>query len=95
MKSSPYADQQLVEKMPSQYKIYISSTYKDLIDQRAAAAKAVRELGHIAVAMEDYTSTEKKPVDKCCTDVRNSNIYIGIIAYRYGYIPIDCDKSIT
>lgn len=77
------------------YRVYISSTYKDLLDQREAAAKVVRELRHQTIAMEDYVSTETKPVEKCCADVRSAHIYIGIIAFRYGYIPDGYDKSIT
>ena len=76
-------------------KIYISSTYTDLKEQRKAAAEAVRELGYIAVAMEDYASTEKKPVDKCCQDVLACDIFVGIYAYRYGFIPANEEKSIT
>ena len=77
------------------YKVYISSTYLDLKEEREAAAKVVRTLGLLAVAMEDYTSTEQKPVDKCLADVRSCDFYIGIFAYRYGYVPKNYEKSIT
>lgn len=77
------------------YKIYISSTYSDLKKERNAAAEAVRQLEHTAVIMEDYTATEQKPLDKCLEDVRGCDIYIGIIAYRYGFIPEGYQKSIT
>jgi len=81
--------------MPGNYKVYISSTYKDLKEQREVAARAVRALGLQTVAMEDYTSTEQKPVDKCRADVRSCDFYIGIFAFRYGHIPEGYDKSIT
>ena len=76
-------------------KIYISSTYKDLIDEREAAAKAVRRLGHQAIAMEDYVASDERPVNKCLADVRACQAYVGIIAWRYGSIPTGYDKSIT
>ncbi len=76
-------------------KIYISSTYKDLIDEREATAKAVRRLGHTAIAMEDYVATDDRPVNKCLADVRACQAYVGIIAWRYGSIPDGYDKSIT
>jgi Domain of unknown function (DUF4062)/inactive STAND len=76
-------------------KIYISSTYKDLIGEREAAAKAVRRLGHQTIAMEDYVATDDRPVNKCLADVRACEAYVGIIAWRYGSIPDGYDKSIT
>jgi hypothetical protein len=76
-------------------RIYISSTYVDLIKEREAAAKAVRRLGHLAIAMEDYVSSDQRPVDKCLQDVKSCDVYVGIIAWRYGYIPEGYDKSIT
>lgn len=75
--------------------IYISSTYKDLIKEREAAAQAVRRLEHSTLAMEDYVASDKRPVDKCLEDVRKCDIYIGIFAWRYGFIPDGYDKSIT
>ena len=81
--------------MQRSYKVYISSTFKDLKEQREIAARAVRALGLQTVAMEDYTSTEQKPVDKCLSDVKSCDIYIGIFGFRYGHIPAGHDKSIT
>jgi hypothetical protein len=75
--------------------IYISSTYKDLINERQAAAQAARRLDHTTKVMEDYVAADERPVDKCLQDVRNSNVYIGIFAMRYGFIPTGYDKSIT
>lgn len=75
--------------------VYISSTYKDLVKEREAAAQAVRRLAHSTLAMEDYVASDKRPVDKCLEDVRKCDIYIGIFARRYGFIPDGYDKSIT
>ena len=58
-------------------------------------AEAIRKLRHQTVAMEDYTSTEQKPVDKCICDVQSCDIFIGIYAFRYGFIPEGYDISIT
>jgi formylglycine-generating enzyme required for sulfatase activity len=76
-------------------KIYISSTYEDLKKEREAAAQAVRRLGHQSIAMEDYVASDKRPVEKCLQDVRSCNVYVGIFAWRYGFIPPGYDKSIT
>jgi formylglycine-generating enzyme required for sulfatase activity len=76
-------------------RIYISSTYEDLKKEREAAAQAVRRLGHQTVSMEDYVASPQFPMDKCRQDVRRCDIYIGIFAWRYGFIPDGYDKSIT
>src|SRR4029453_8824323 len=39
--------------------------------------------------MEDYVATDQRPVDKCLEDVRKADIYVGIFAFRYGYVPPD------
>ena len=74
---------------------YISSTYSDLINEREKAAQSIRRLGHQAIAMEDYVASDKRPLEKCLEDVRSCDAYIGIVAFRYGYIPKKNEKSIT
>ncbi len=79
--------------------IYISSTFTDLKDFRDAGIRALRKAGHNVVAMEDYVATGKHPpLQKCLDDVARCDYYIGIFAWRYGYIPPDGNldqKSIT
>jgi hypothetical protein len=76
-------------------RIYLSSTYEDLKDYRKAVYSALRKLGHRVLAMEDYIATDQRPKDKCLEDVAGCEYYIGIFAWRYGYIPPGEDKSIT
>ena len=76
-------------------RIYISSTFQDLREERNAAAQAIRRLRHEALAMEDYVAEEQIPLDKCLADIRGCHAFIGIYAFRYGYVPEGCDKSIT
>jgi hypothetical protein len=76
-------------------KIYISSTYSDLKDFREAAYRALRKLNHDVIAMEDYTAADQRPLDKCLADVAGCDVYVGIFAWRYGFIPTDQKKSIT
>ncbi len=79
-------------------KIYISSTFEDLKDYRAAAYRTLRQMQHDVISMEDYPAGDQRPLDKCLADVAACEIYVGIFAWRYGYIP-DKDnperKSIT
>jgi hypothetical protein len=53
---------------------------------------------HDVIAMEDYVATDQRPTEKCLADVAASDLYIGIFAWRYGYIPPEKNpdhKSIT
>jgi GTPase SAR1 family protein len=76
-------------------RIYLSSTFQDLKEHREAVSLSLRRLGHEDVAMEYYVASEEKPLDQCLRDVANCDLYIGIFAWRYGYIPEGYDKSIT
>jgi hypothetical protein len=76
-------------------RVYISSTYQDLKKQRQAAAEAARLLGCQPIAMEDYVARDERPLDVCVADVRRSDIYVGIIAWRYGFRPPGQASSIT
>jgi hypothetical protein len=49
--------------------------------------RALRQIGHDAIAMEDYVAADQRPADKCLRDVATCDLYIGIFAWRYGYVP--------
>lgn len=76
-------------------RIYVSSTFSDLKDHREQVRLALRRLGHEDVAMEYYGATDERPIDKCLNDVASCDVYVGIFAWRYGYIPDGYDRSIT
>jgi hypothetical protein len=76
-------------------RIYISSTYSDLVEAREAVYGALRKMRHEVVAMEDYVAADQRPLDKCLADVAACDIYVGIFAWRYGYVPPDQERSIT
>jgi hypothetical protein len=66
--------------------IYLSSTYEDLKDYRSAVFEALRK-AYKVLAMEDYVATDRRPVEKCLADVAEADIYVGLFAFRYGYVP--------
>ncbi len=76
-------------------RIYISSTSKDLFDYRAAVISKLRKAGLNPVCMEDYPAQDMLPVDKCLRDVASCDFYVGIFAWRYGFIPPGHSQSIT
>jgi hypothetical protein len=78
--------------------IYISSTYGDLKEYRKAVADVLRDCGYNVDAMEKYGARDDRPKAACEVDVSNGDLYIGIFAWRYGYVPVDDNpegKSIT
>jgi hypothetical protein len=76
-----------VEKGVLPLKIYISSTYEDLKAFRERVYHSLRTLRHDVIAMEDYVAADARPLDKCLKDVRESDVYVGLYAWRYGYVP--------
>jgi hypothetical protein len=76
-------------------KVFISSTYKDLIDYRTAAIRAVEGTNYQASKMEVFGARPDEPFDACLKEVEQSELFIGIYALRYGFIPEGADISIT
>jgi Domain of unknown function (DUF4062) len=68
-------------------RIYLSSTYTDLIEHRTAVARVLRQMGHEVIGMEEYVAEGSRPLDRCLKDVDSAAIYVGIFAWRYGYAP--------
>ncbi|HRX63145.1 MAG TPA: DUF4062 domain-containing protein [Candidatus Competibacter sp.] len=73
-------------------KIYLSATYIDLKAYRDAVYRILRKLRHDVIAMEDYVATDAYPLHKCLADVAGCDIYVGLVGWRYGYVP-DRDNS--
>jgi hypothetical protein len=70
-------------------RIYISSTFEDLKGERERVYRQLRKLRppHDVIAMEDYVAGEQRPLDQCLEDVASCDAYIGLIAWRYGFVP--------
>jgi len=66
-------------------KVYISSTYQDLVDYRAAVDRALRRMGHDVIGMEQYVAEGNKPLVRCLADVALSDLYVVIAGWRYGF----------
>jgi serralysin len=84
--------------MTVQLKIYLSSTFVDLEAHRERVYRELRSLRHDVVAMEDYVAADKRPLEQCLQDVRSADLYVGVFAWRYGYVPTEGNpegKSIT
>ena len=66
------------------YQIFISSTYKDLQEERQEVLKSVLKLRHIPVGMEHFVATNKEQFDYIKRLLDETDYYIVIIGNRYG-----------
>lgn len=97
---TPYSLYLITTSTAFTMKVYISSTYQDLVEYRAAVDRTLRRMGHDVIGMEQYVAEGSKPVDRCIADVKKCDVYVVIVAWRYGYVPgstttLPDKKSIT
>src|ERR1700687_1859578 len=76
-------------------RVYISSTWLDLKVEREVVRNAILRLGHKPAGIEAYTSSETPQLARCLEDVATCDVYIGICAWRYGFVPPGEKRSIT
>src|SRR5215475_3540567 len=67
--------------------VYISSTYEDLKPHRESVYRGLSKMRYRVTAMEDYVARDGRMVDAVMKDVASCDIYVGIFAWRYGYVP--------
>jgi hypothetical protein len=70
-------------------KLYLSSTYTDLKGHRTTLSRALRKAGYDVVMMEEYAARDLPVPLACKRDVGACDVYIGVFAWRYGYVPAD------
>ncbi|MBN1967323.1 MAG: DUF4062 domain-containing protein [Anaerolineae bacterium] len=75
--------------------VFISSTSKDLTDYRKMAIHVCQRLGMPPIPMEDFGPDTANAIEVCKKKVDDAEIYLGIFAHRYGWIPDGHDISIT
>src|SRR4051794_17588740 len=68
-------------------RIFVSSSFEDLKEHRATAIRVLRQLGHEVLAMEDMVAGSAPPLTKVHEMVDRCDAYVGIFAWRYGYVP--------
>jgi len=76
-------------------KIFLSSTYQDLVSHREAAAKAIERLGQQGIRMEVFGARPLEATGASLEEILDSDLLVGIYAHRYGYVPAGQSKSIT
>lgn len=70
--------------MEKRYQIFISSTFKDLQDERQSLLKAVLELNHMPAGMELFPATDDTAWQLIKDIIDASDYYTLVVAGRYG-----------
>jgi CheY-like chemotaxis protein len=76
-------------------RIFVSSTYEDLIEYRKKATDALERLGQQGVRMEIFGARPQQATEACFEEIDSSDGFIGIYAHRYGFTPEASSTSIT
>ena len=76
------------------YQIFISSTYKDLINYRQMVSDEISFRGHIPAGMEDFTACGEDLEIYIKKVIDDSDYYVLIIGQRFGS-PIPTDENIS
>ena len=76
-------------------KVFLSSTFRDLVLHRKAAADAIERLGIGLSRMETFGAIPVEPSEACLNKIAESELFVGIYAHRYGFIPDASQISIT
>ena len=78
------------------HSVFVSSTFIDLVEHRETVQKALRQLGAVDISMENFGARDERPKDECLRIIAEEvETFVGVYAYRYGFIPRGSRKSIT
>ena len=75
--------------------VFISSTFLDLQEHRAAVCRALLEAGFHPIDMESLGAQPVEPTVACLEEIRQADFFLGIYAWRYGFVPEGSSLSIT
>lgn len=85
----------LVRPKPGQFTAMISSTALDLPEHRALVHQACLEAGIFPIGMEQLPARDTTGIAASLEMVDKADVYIGVYAFRYGWVPDGKEISIT
>jgi hypothetical protein len=77
------------------FQIFVSSTFRDLREERKKAVEVIFERGHIPIALERFSAaneSDRKVIEKAIEDCQ---IYLLVLGHRYGELVPDNEISYT
>ncbi len=75
--------------------VFVSSTYLDNVERRTWVREAIERAGMTALAMERWTANPRATTELCTHRIAEADVFLCLLAWRYGWIPEGEDKSIT
>lgn len=75
--------------MQKKYQVFVSSTFRDLAEERQDAIKSVLDLGHIPAGMEMFPAADTSQLDYIKKVIDECDYYLLIIGGRYGSTDIN------
>ena len=81
--------------MNKKYQIFVSSTYKDLKQERQFAIDSIIKLRHIPAGMELFSATGENQFEMIKPIIYESDYYLLIVAGKYGTVCEDTGLSYT
>jgi hypothetical protein len=81
--------------MKAQLEIVISSTARDLPEHRQEVMVACQNLGCVPKMMEHLPAVDADAIRASFDLVDQADVYVGVFANRYGYVPKGYECSIT
>src|SRR5918911_5551658 len=77
------------EATKKQTVVMVSSTARDLPDHRKEVLDACLRQGMLPLMMEHLPANDAEAISASLKLVDEADIYVGVFAHRYGYVPKD------
>ncbi len=75
--------------------VFVSSTYQDLVEHRRAVWQVLEGFNVAVKGMEQFGSRTEAPLETCLAEVEQSDMYVGIVAFRLGSVEGTSGMSFT
>jgi hypothetical protein len=80
--------------MSDNLRVFLSSTFSDLKEYRAAAVSTLQRLGFVPVTFETFGAMDEAPAVASARALAEADIVVFLVAHRYGYIAPGSERSI-
>ncbi len=74
---------------PKKYQVFVSSTYRDLVDVRRSVMERIQHMAHFPVGMEQFSADDDDQWRIIQETIQQSDYYICLVGHRYGSLAKD------